>query len=249
MSGKTGGLGHHLYVAGFDLSGDINSLDSISTPVATIDVTGIDKFGTERLPGLRDGMLSFTSYFDPGVGKSHPLLKLLPRTDDIATYTTGSTVGLQCYSIVGKQLNYDGNRNGDGSFTLKSQVQGNAFGADWGELLTAGLRTDSAATTGATQNDLAATSFGFQAYLHITTFTGTDVTIKLQDSADSSTWADVASGGFAQNTSTSPSAQRIAVGGTATLRQYVRATSVTTGGFTSCTFLCTVTRNMVAVRL
>lgn len=90
------------------------------------------------------------------------------------------------------------------------------------------------------------TSFGWQAFLHVSAFTGTDVTIKLQDSADNTTWADVASGAFTQITSSTPQAQRIAVGGTATLRRYVRATTVTTGGFSSVTFVATVTQNLAA---
>lgn len=88
------------------------------------------------------------------------------------------------------------------------------------------------------------TAFGFQAFLHVSAFTGTDVTVKLQDSADNVTFADVASGAFTQITSGTPAGQRIAVGGTATLRRYVRATTVTTGGFTSVTFVVQVTQNL-----
>lgn len=91
------------------------------------------------------------------------------------------------------------------------------------------------------------TAFGWQAFLHVAAFTGTDVTVKLQDSADNATFADVGSGAFAQITSGTPQAQRIAVGGTAVLRRYVRASTVTTGGFSSVTFLVQVTQNLGAV--
>jgi len=91
------------------------------------------------------------------------------------------------------------------------------------------------------------TAFGFQAFLHVSAFVGTDVTVKLQDSADNVTFADVASGAFAQITSGTPQGQRIAVGGTAVLRRYVRASTVTTGGFTSVTFVASVTQNLGVV--
>ena len=52
---------------------------------------------------------------------------------------------------------------------------------------------------------------------------------------------------FTQITTTTPQAQRIAVGGTATVRRYVRASTVTSGGFTSCTFAVAVVKNQLAV--
>jgi len=61
------------------------------------------------------------------------------------------------------------------------------------------------------------------------------------------TFADLAGGAFAQITSGTPQAQRIAVGGTAAVRRYLRAATVTTGGVTSATFAAAVIRNRVAV--
>ena len=40
---KQSGLGQRLYVGGFDISGDVGSIDNASTPTALLDVTGIDK--------------------------------------------------------------------------------------------------------------------------------------------------------------------------------------------------------------
>lgn len=88
-------------------------------------------------------------------------------------------------------------------------------------------------------------AFGAQAWLQVTAFTGTDVTIKLQDSADNSTFTDVASGAFAQTTA-AHTTQRIALTNTATLRRYVRVSTVTSGGFTSATFAVMLDRNLVA---
>jgi hypothetical protein len=89
------------------------------------------------------------------------------------------------------------------------------------------------------------TGFGAQAYLQVFGFTGTDATVKIQDSADNVTFADVAGMAFAQITAVTPQSQRIAAAGT--LRQYVRAVTVTTGGFTSLAFAVQNTRNLTAV--
>ena len=91
---------------------------------------------------------------------------------------------------------------------------------------------DTGTTTGATRNDLAATATGWQAHLHVTAVTGspTSWTVKLQDSADGTTWADVAGGAFtATNT---PAAQRLVSAAGATLRQYARYVATVVGGTT-----------------
>ncbi len=83
---------------------------------------------------------------------------------------------------------------------------------------------------GGTRDDGAATSTGWQAHLHVTAVTGspTSWTVKLQDSADGTTWADVAGGTF---TATSvPAAQRLVSAAGAALRQYVRYVATVVGG-------------------
>ncbi|MDH6116912.1 hypothetical protein ABH930_000331 [Kitasatospora sp. GAS204A] len=92
----------------------------------------------------------------------------------------------------------------------------------------------------------AQTTYGAQAYLQVTAFTGTDMTVQIQDSADGVTFAPVTGLTFTQTTS-APGVQRIATASTATLRRYVRAATTTVGGFTSATFAVTLVRNQVAV--
>lgn len=243
---KQTGLGDNFYISGFDLSGDVNALGSVSGSLATLDVTAINKFAHERLGGLRDGTMEFTTVFDNALGSERVVLSALPRTDVIASYFITPVLGGAAASINGKQIDYAPTRANDGMLTSAISVQANSFGLEWGAQLTAGKRTDVAATNGTGVNGGAASSFGFQAYLHVFSFAGTDATVKLQDSADNSTFADLASGAFTQVTSNTPQAQRIAVGGTATVRQFVRAVTVTTGGFTSLAFAVSFTRNLTA---
>jgi len=248
VSGKTSGLGDQFFVDGNDISGDVGSIENISSPQKLLDVTGIDKSAYERIGGPRDGDMKWTTFFNAATGKVLSVLKTLPRTNRIATYCRGTTLGNPAASLLALQLNYDGKRGNGGEYTFTCEAQANGYGADWGIQLTPGMRTDTAATNGTgVDQTTVSTAFGWQAYLHHNALTGTDYTVKLQDSADNSTFTDIASGAFAQITATTPQAQRLAVGGTAVVRRYVRAITVTTGGFTSATFAVSFVRNTAAV--
>lgn len=241
---KQSGLGDALYVAGFNLSGDIGSLGRIGGGHAVLEVTGIDKSAHERIGGVRDGSIEYSGFFNPSASQLHARASLLPTTDQILTYCRGTLLGSPAASLVSKQLNYDGTRGQDGSLTFAVTAQANAFGIEWGRLLTAGQRVDVGATNGASIDTLAAASFGAQAYLHVFFFAGTDVTIKIQDSADDAAWADVAS--LAQFVA-GPQSVRLATAGGATVRRYLRAVTATSGGFTDVRFALAVVKNETAV--
>jgi hypothetical protein len=242
---KSSGLGDNCYVGGYNLSGDIGSLSKISGGNKPIEVTAIDKSAFERIGGQRDGSISWSAYFNTDVGRAHPVLSTLPTADIVVTYCRGTTLGDPCASMVAKQLNYDGNRTASGEFTFALDAEANGYGLEWGRQLTAGLRTDTGATNGTGVDTTASASFGAQAYLQVTAFTGTDVTIKVQDSADNVTFADVTGLTFTAVTA-APYTQRLATTNTATIRRYLRAATTTSAGFTSCTFAVHVTKNELA---
>lgn len=243
---KQTGLGDNFYCGGNDLSGDTANLSKISGLTVPIDITGINVSAYERIGGLRDGAIDFVTHWNPGIGAAHSVLSALPTADTLLTYARGTTLGNPAACLNCKQINYDPTRAANGAITVAVTTQANQWGLEWGNQLTAGLRTDTAGTAGTGVDLTASTSFGFQAYLQVTAFTGTDVTIKLQDSADNVTFADLASGAFTQVTA-APGTQRIAVGGTATVRRYVRATTTTVGGVTSVTFNVVLVKNTTAV--
>lgn len=244
---KTSGLGDALFVAGYNASGDIQQLGSIGGGPALLTMTGIDKAAYERQGGIRSGQIEFTAFFnhDSVTPATHEKLSALPRTDVLLTYCRGTTLGDPAASLIGKQVNYDPTRGDDGMLTFGVSAQSNGFGIEWGRQLTAGVRTDTAATNGTSIDTTASASFGGQAYLQVFSFTGTDATVKIQDSADNTTFADVAGLAFTQIT-TGPTSERIAVGNTTTIRRYVRAVTVTTGGFSSLAFSVNFVKNEVA---
>lgn len=241
---KESGLGDRLLIGGYDLSGDIGAVDKVAGGISTLDVTAINKSAMERIGGLRDGGIDFTAYFNPAAAQAHPVLSALPTTDVQVSYLRGTTLGNAAASLVAKQVTYDGNRGTSGEFTFKVATVANGYGLQWGTQLTAGLRTDTAATNG-TGVDLTtvSTAFGWTGFLHVTAFTGTSCTVTLQDSADNSSWANLTGGAF--TAATGLTTQRLEGGATATVRRYVRA--ITSGTFTSCTFAVTFVRNETAV--
>lgn len=242
---KQSGLGDNAYIAGYNLSGDITSLGRIGGGPAPWEVTGIDKSAVERIGLLRDGAIEYTAYFNPAAGQAHPRLSLLPTTDVLMTYCRGTTLGSPAAGLVAKQIDYDGDRGDDGSFTFKVQALANAYGIEWGRQGTAGIRTDTTATDGASIDDAAASSFGLQAYLHVFAFTGTSVTVKLQESSNDGggdAFADVTGGAFAA--ASAIGTQRIATAGGLAVERYLRV--VTTGTFSNAQFAVLIVRNQVA---
>lgn len=240
---KSSGLGDNFYVGGYDLSGDTASLDEIGGGPAIIDVTGIDKSAFERIGGIRDGRIEWTSHFNDATGQQHLALRGLPTADVQLMYFRGTTLGNPVASLVGKQLNYDFTRADDGKLTSKIRAEANGFGIEWGQSLTAGKRTDTAATNGTSIDTTASLAFGAQAYLQVFSLTGTNVIVTIEDSADNVTFAAVTGLAFTSVTA-APASERLATSNTATIRRYIRA--VTTGTFTSATFAVMIVKNEIA---
>ncbi len=231
---KQSGLGDGFLLDGYDLSGDVGSIGPVRGGPSPLVMTGIDKSAIERLGGKFDSEISWKSWFNPSAAAEHPVLSTLPRTARIVTYCRGRSIGSPAASLQCKQINYDPTRGDDGSLSIAVQTMGSeGTHLEWGEQLTAFLRTDTTATNGASLDGLAATAFGLSAYLHVSALTGTDITLALEDSANNSDWAAIASGAFAATT-LARTTQRIRTGAAAAVRRYVRV--VSSGTFTSATF-------------
>lgn len=87
---------------------------------------------------------------------------------------------------------------------------------------------DTNSTTGATTDDSAATTTGWQSHVHVFAVDAGSWVIKLQDSANGSAWSDVSGGAFTAATGATSERLVSAVG--ATLRRYVRYVATRTGG-------------------
>jgi hypothetical protein len=235
-----------MYVAGYDLSGDIGALDSINGGFDLIEVTGIDKSAPERIKGLRSGEIKYTAFFNDAAGQAHPKLKLLPTTDQISTYCRSTTLGKPAASMVAKQIGYDGKRTNKGELTFEVDAQSNTTSLEWCTQLTAGKRTDGSAANGTGVDFTTSSTFGLAAYLHVFAVTGTSVTVKIQESSDNAVgdaYADVVGGGF--TAATGITSQRIQTATGLTVERWLRV--VTTGTFSNAVFAVSVIRYLTAV--
>lgn len=249
MTGKSSGLGAALWVGGYDVGASTNSLSRISggnTPFVTTDIT---QLAASRVGGQRDGGMDIVSYWNADAGASHDAYSSLPRTDVVATYVAYTpAIGVPCASCIGKQINYDPNRGEDGSLLLNTTVQANGYGLQWGFLATAGMRTDTAATAAAAvtaldQGSVSPGAYGLVMFVHLKAFTGTSVTIKLQESSDdgADAYADV-TGATTGALSSAPQAVRVATGAI-DVERYLKV--VTTGTFSNAEFGVQVYRHRI----
>jgi hypothetical protein len=215
--------------------------------ISAVQINGVgvgSADGTYVLPALGTIKVTYTgspTWVWTAVGTVHNALASLPTADVVSCYFRGATLQAPAAGITGRQINYDPSRDSSGNLTLAVELQSDAYGMEWGEQLTAGLRTDTAATTGAAVTDAAGTAFGAQAYVQLTEFAGTSATITISHCTTS--------GGsyttlMATTAMTSIGAQRLAVSNTTTVNQYLKI--ATTGTFTLATFAVALMRNPVA---
>lgn len=249
--GKQSGLGDRFAIGGYDVSGDIGALNRIGGgPAATQDITGINKSAIERTGLQVSGEMAWTGFFNDAVGALHPVVKLLPQTDTLATYGRGAALGSPAACLVCKSMTYDMTRAADGSLTTAGQKLSNAWPLEWGVQLTPWFRTDVAGTSG-TGVDLGGASpglFGAQFYAQVASVTGTSVTLTVQESSDNGVgdaWAAVVGGAFTAVTPAgAPTWQRLQTG-SINVERYLRV--VSTGTFTNAQFLVVAVRNETAV--
>lgn len=248
---KQSGLNARLFVAGYDVSGDIGAVDTISSSVELLPATGIDKSAVERMKGLADGHIDFTSYFNPDPGQAHAAFSTLPSADVGTMFLLGTTVGNPGAVMVAKQLDYAPSRGDDGSLTCKIGADANAFGLEWGDQLTTGKQTLGGSGAGTVLDYGAAvgtTNFGLQAYLQVFSAVGTSGTVAIQGSSDNAVgdpYADIAGAVFSAVTpAAAPTSQRVQTSRTQAVERYLRVN--VTGTFTSFVFAVVVVRNLIA---
>lgn len=242
---KTHGMGDQLWVGGVDLGASTNSLNRIGGGNTPIPMTDITQLAMARDGGQRDGGMDITSYWDPAAGGAHSVYSALPRTDVIVTYAHTTTIGGPSANLIGKQVGYDGTRGQDGSFLLNVQALANGYGLQWAFQATAGKRTDTAATaagavTAFDQGSASPGAFGGVMWVHLYAFTGTSVTIKLQESSDNGAdaYADVT--GATTGALTTVQAMRVELG-SINVERYLKV--VTTGTFSNAMFSVSFARH------
>lgn len=209
---KAAGLAMEFYFQGFDLSGDIASIENMGSPRTTFPVTGINKSSMERVHGRFDAVLDFTSWFNKAAGQQHLALRTLPTTDvDVLVALQGGAKGSSIgFMGDGKQPNFSHSRGADGSLTSKGNMMANGKAWEYGTMLLAKV-TICATGNSVAEDNLASTSAGLAGIIHVTGFTGTDYTATIQDSSCGTCFCTLKA--FAQITAINKS-ERVTVSGT-----------------------------------
>lgn len=237
---KSAGLAQKFFIGTNDISGDVSAISSWSTPVQTLDVTGIDKSAVERLQGLVSGSLAFNTFFNDATGAQHLALRV-PSTGTPLTWALGQTVGDVAGMLQAQGVSYDPTRATDGMLSFDIAMNTYDSLPVWGVMLTPGLKTDTSAANGATLDQGAQTTAGAEAILHVTSFTGSNFTATVQDSANGSDWGTLKA--FTQVTAVGT--ERVTVSGT--VERYVRV--ISTGTFNPVSFAVSFRRGAATDRV
>lgn len=229
---KQSGLNVRLYVMGNDLSGDANAVDSMGYTQALLETTPLNAAAATRITGLADGGVTVNGYFDNAANKIHATFTSnsgkLPTADQVVLIPLNSGVGDPAIGISAKESDYTVNRSPGSAITVSSTFTGNGMGGEFGAMLTAHDDTHSSASNGTAVDNTASSASGGSGYLQIMSLASGSVTVKIQHSANNSTWADLITF-TAAGTSDVPKAQRSEV--TGTVNRYLRIAS--TGTFSN----------------
>ena len=174
-------------------------------------------------------------------GQEHNALSGLTGSDQVCTYMRGSAIGNPAACMVSKQTDYNPTRDNSANLTVKVDWQANAYGLEWGQQLTQGLRADITGTAGPVFDGGAGTAYGAQAYLQLVELVGTNVDVAIKHCTTSGgTYATLIDFG----SQTAIGGWRAVVSNTTTVNRYLEVT--TTGTFTLATFAVVFIRNKAA---
>lgn len=232
------GIGQRLYVNQYDLSGDIGSVADFRHSRNQQDVSILTDTAVRRLPLLKDGALSFSSFFDSVAGQSHPVLSALPQSG-LVTWVLEPSIGGQAACMAANASDYSPARGQDGSLVLATTAQANGTGVQWGNLLvTAGRQVFASAAAGTSVDDYVPvfptgalpSVHGIAVYLHVFAVGSGSATVHVQDSTDNVSFADVT--GMVFTAATGPTSQRlVSASSTQAVNRYLRVN--VTGTFTN----------------
>jgi hypothetical protein len=230
----------------FPLSAFATQVDT-AAPRATIDRTSLVDSAFVFIPGRRSATMSVNTMVDDDTtaGAYWPVITALadngtefPVTVAPAGFAAGNIVRMaSAFEVTAAPTSpADGGVDMPLTYSVNGLMQ-------WGESLTAHAAV-TATGNGSTVDDLAATSNGGVAHLHVTAVAGTSsptCTVLVQHSVNGSTgWDTLAT--FTQVT-TSTSAQRVAVAAGTTVRRYLRASYTIAGTGPSYTLAVAFARN------
>lgn len=227
-------------VGKYDLSPYLNEI----SPSMSIDTAETSTFGTNAksyIMGQNDGTISFSGLFDASTGAIADVFDDIIANDLTPTitlaYDGGLVLGRRASLAQAKQTSYEVAAPVADVVSLNGEFQ--VTGGIRQGVVLAGQAAITATTNGTSVDNSTSTSIGATANLHITANTRSSATtIKVQHSADNSTWVDLIT--FATVNATTTTSETAVVSGT--VNRYLRAQTTLASGSGSITLTIAVAR-------
>jgi hypothetical protein len=226
----------------YDLSQYFNSATTSAMSEA-VETTTFGSANKTYAVGMKDGTVSFEGLWS-GVldteGSDAVLHNAIASTTKkvITVASEGSAIGRRAKLINTDETSYEIKAAVADMVTISAQAQASGLqgGLDGGVILAASQVLASTATNASVDNT-AGTTNGGVGHLHVTANTRNGaITVKIQHSANNSTWADLIV--FTSTTSSTTTAERVEVAAGTSVNRYVR---VNVSGFAGSSGSATIT--------
>ena len=224
----------------YNISSYLNEVSS-SQSIETADTSTFGTNAKTYLAGQNDATISFSGLYDGAVNAIAEIFEAIIDNDSTPPITIaadgGLVVGNKAVLAQAKQTSYEVSAPVSDVVSLSGEFQ--VTGGMRGGVLLAAATSHSATTNGSSVDGGASTALGARANLHVTANTRTDTTvIKVQHSADNSTWADLIT--FTTVGATTLTSQTSTA--TGTINRYLRATTTIAAGTGSITYTISLSR-------
>jgi hypothetical protein len=216
-----------IHVNGYDLTAYFSSFESQgSTDIA--ETTVFQQTAKTYIVGLSDGQLSGEGFFDPTAGATGDVLDraLSNRSENVTCYWPNTdTLGNTGVGLSGQETAYNVKSDVGDANKVTAEFQSNV-GRE-GITSHRALASSTASGTATVVDNTVGSPGHPVGYLQVTSCTGGTVTVKIQHSADNSSYSDLLT--FTNITTVNaPFAERIEASGT--VHRYTRAVTTHNGG-------------------
>jgi len=216
-----------------DLSAFLNSWDTTLT-ADTAEVTTFGNGSKAYIAGGKDATVSLSGFFDGATSAVDEVLAAAIGGTKVLTLAEAGVATIGNRALVGQAINtsYQVSTPVGDAVTISAEAQVTGGMSSGVVLADLSARTATGNTTSV--DNAASSTNGLMANVHLTAFTGTNVTVKVQHSADNSTWVDLIT--FTQLTAAGAENKTV----TGTVNRYLRVNL--SGTFTSTTLAVAAAR-------
>lgn len=227
------GKGAATLFGAYDLSAFLNNFDAAAT-ADTAEVTTFGDSSKAYIGGLKDATVSLSGFFDGSAGAVDEVLAAALANVRVVTLAAAGAGAIGNRAQIGNVISTSYSINAPVADAVNISAEAQVSGGLLSGIILADLVARTVIGQTAANDNAASTANGLTASLHLTAFTGTDITIKIQESADNVSWVDLIT--FTQLTAIGSELKSA----TGTIARYLRVD--VSGTFTTATFAVAAAR-------